>query len=232
MSVTSGGTASKPCSNGGRSLLGGRFGRNGRRLLAVELAVLPPPRPDRTFEIGRIDDDADESVFLHRIVGRPHLERHLMVLAKVDRLDVLALAQVPEMNAMAILVGKQILGNDAVLELWRQRPFARDHVVTRQVPPEIVVLILRTTVDLVTADDVERLAIHEENSRRAVGAVLAAAAERRHVDAFRPAVDRVRARITGLCEHLFRLDDLVNLRLGRVRFGVDRHRSATTAGPG
>ena len=52
------------------------------------------------------------------------------------------------------------------------------------------------------------------------GAVLAAAAERADVDAFRPAMDGMRPRIAGLPEYLLRLDDLVDLRLGRMRLRI------------
>ena len=52
-------------------------------------------------------------------------------------------------------------------------------------------------------------------------AVGTAAAERADVDAVGSAVDRVRARIAGLVQDLFRLDDLVNLGLCWMRLGID-----------
>src|SRR5450631_3520384 len=71
-------------------------------------------------------------------------------------------------------------------------------------------------VDLPAAQDIERLAIHDEDAWRPVGAVLPAAAERADVYAFRTAMDRVGPRVAGLLEHLLGLDDLVNLRLGGI----------------
>ena len=176
----------------------------------MELAALAPPGPDRAFEVGGVDDHAEEAVFLDRIVRRADLQRHLVVGAQVDGLHVAARAQIPEMEPVAVFVGEQVLGHDAVLELRRQPPFAGHHVVARQVPPEIVVLLLRPAVDLPAADHVEGFAVHDEDARRPVGAVRAAAAQGGDVDALRPAMDGVRARIAGLPEHLLRLDDLVD----------------------
>ena len=66
-----------------------------------------------------------------------------------------------------------------ILELWRQAPFAADHVIARQVPPEIVMLALLAAIRLVAAEDLEGFAIHDECARRTVGAVLATAAQGR-----------------------------------------------------
>jgi hypothetical protein len=54
----------------------------------VELAAFAPPRPDRAFEVGCVDDDTEKAVLADRIVSRAYLERHLMVGTKVDGLDV------------------------------------------------------------------------------------------------------------------------------------------------
>ncbi len=120
------------------------------------------------------------------------------------------------MDAVAVLVGQQILGDDPVLELRRQAPFGTDHVVARQVPPEVVVLVLRAAVHFVAADHVERLAIHDEDARRPVGPILAAATEGRDIDALGPAMDGMGAGIAGLGENLLGLDDLVDFRLQRI----------------
>ena len=77
----------------------------------MELAVFAPG-PDRAFEIGRVDHDADEPVFARRVVRGPHFERHLMIRAEIDRLHVAPRAQVPEMQAMPVFVREQILGHD------------------------------------------------------------------------------------------------------------------------
>ena len=221
MSVTSGGTAPKPCRSGGSWSFGRGLGRDRRRLLDVKLAALAPPGPDRAFEVGGVDHDAHEAVLANRIVRRAHFQRHLMVGAEIDGLDISPGPQIPEVDPMAIFVREQILRHDAVLELRWQRPFARHHVVARQIPPEVIVQVLRATIDLPAPEDLERLAVHDEDARRSIGAVLAAAAERADVNAFRPAMNRVGPRVAGFPEDLLRLDDLVNLRLGGIRLGVD-----------
>src|SRR5215470_6816207 len=102
------------------------------------------------------------------------------------------------MDPMAILVREQIFRDDPVLELRRQPPFTCHHVVAWQVPPEIIVQVLGSAIDLPAAEDVKRLAVHNEHARWAIGAILAAAAERTDVDAFWTAMDRVGPRVTSL----------------------------------
>ena len=132
-----------------------------------------------------------------------------------------ARTQIPEVNSVAIFIAEQILGNDAFLELRWQRPFARYHVVAWQVPPEIVVLVLRSPVHLPAAEHIERLAVHDEDSWRADCPVWPTTADRGDIDAFRPTMDRVGPGIARLAEYLLRLDDLVDLCLCGVRLGVD-----------
>jgi hypothetical protein len=54
--------------------------------------VKAPPGPDRTFEVRCVDYDAEEAMLPRGIVGRPHLERHLMIGAEIDGLHVAAAA--------------------------------------------------------------------------------------------------------------------------------------------
>src|SRR6516164_11703845 len=145
-----------------------------------------------------------------------HFERHLVIGAEIDGLDVAPRAQIPEMKGVAVFIRQQVLRDNSVLELRRQRPLAGHHVIARQIPPEIVMPGLRTAVDLPATEDLEGLAIHDEHAWRTVRAILAAAAERADVNAFRSAMDGVRPRVARLLEHFLRFDDLVNLRLGRV----------------
>src|SRR5205085_2368549 len=70
--------------------------------------------------------------------------------------------------------------------------------------------------DLPAAEDVKRLAVHDEHARWPIGAILTAAAERADVDAFGTAMDSVGPRIAGLLEDLVGLDDLVNFCLGWI----------------
>src|SRR5713226_8417627 len=118
-----------------------------------------------------------------------------MVGTEIDRLNVTPGPEIPEVDPMAVLVREQILRHDPILELRRQPPFARHHVVTRQVPPEIIVQVLGAAVDLPAAQDIECLAVHDEDAGRPGSAVLATAAERADVYAFRTAMNRVRARV-------------------------------------
>lgn len=169
MSVTSGGTAPKPCRSGGSTSASAASGGI--------VAVFSPPRPNGTFQISGIDDDAEKTVFPRGIVGRPHLKRHLVIGVKINRLHIAARPQIPKMDLMPIFVGQQIFRNDAVLKLRWQGPFTRHHVVAGQVPPEIIVKLLRSPIDFPTAENIESLTIHNEDARRSIGAVASNAAQ-------------------------------------------------------
>src|SRR5689334_9853366 len=76
-------------------------------------------------------------------------------------------------------------------------------------------------IELPPSEHLECLAIHDEDAGRSVGTVLAATAERRDVNAFRPAMNGVWPRVSRLPEDFLRLDDLVDRCLGGVRLGID-----------
>ena len=197
------------------------FRRDRCGFLDPEFFAVTPPGPDRTFEIGRVDDNAEEAVFAGGIVCGTHFEGHLVIGAEIDRLNVAARSQVPEVNAVAVLVREQVFGNDAVLELRRKTPLAAHHIISRQVPPKVIVQGLRAAVDLPAAEDFECLAIDDEDARGAIGAVGPGAAERAHINAIRAAVDRVRPGIARLVKHFFGLNDFVDFCFGRMRLRID-----------
>src|SRR5271169_3472682 len=143
-----------------------------------------------------------------------------MVGAEIDRLDISSSTEIPEVDPMAILVCEQILRHDSVLELRWQRPLARHHVVTRQIPPEVIMQGLGTTIDLPPPEDIECLAVHDEDARRSIGTILATTTESADVNAFRSAVNCMGPRVTGLFEDFLRFDNFVNLRLGGIRFRI------------
>ena len=116
MSVTSGGTVPNPCKKRGSwSLDAGSAGSSPS--FRWELAAFAPPGPDRTFKVRGVDHDAQEPILANRVVRGAHFERHLVIGAKVDGLDIAPGPEVPEMDPVAILVREQIFGDDPVLEL-------------------------------------------------------------------------------------------------------------------
>ena len=194
-----------------------RDGVDGDRLFRLPFAVfIAPPGKDRALQVGGVDHHAAEPVFPDRVVGGADFQRHLVVLAKVQRLDHLACAQIPEVDGVAVFVAQQVFGHDSVFELRRQAPFGTDHVVARQVPPEVIVLVLNAAVHLVAALNFEGLAVHDEDAGGAVGAILATAAKGRDIDAFGAAMDGVGAGIARLGHQLFGFDDLVDLEVHRI----------------
>src|SRR5260370_31663986 len=143
-----------------------------------------------------------------------------MVGTEIDRLNVTPGPEIPEVDPMAVLVREKILRHDPVLELRRQPPLARPHVVAWQMPPEVIVQVLGTTIDLPASENIECLTVHNEDAGRPIGTILAAATKGADVNAFRPAMDRVGPRVAGLLKDFIGLDDLVNICLGGIRLRI------------
>lgn len=95
------------------------------------------------------------------------------------------------MSLVPILVREQIFRDNAVFKLRRQSPFARHHVVTRKVPPEVVMQALGAAVDLPPTENIECLTVHDEHTGWPIRAILAAAAKRADIDAFGATMNRM-----------------------------------------
>jgi len=71
-------------------------------------------------------------------VRRPQLERHLVLGAKIDFLEMAALAQVPDVEPVAVVAFDQTFEAEPVLEHIWGAPLAADADVIADVPPEVV----------------------------------------------------------------------------------------------
>ncbi len=180
---------------------------------------LAVPVPHRRGEILDGDHDADEAVLLARVVRGPELEHHLVLVADVELLHVLAVLQVPHVHGVAVLAAEELLGDDAALEHRRRRPLARDERALVQVPTEVVLVALRAGLVLRRAERLERLAVEPEQPARLVRTVRAA--ETAHVDRVGAAMRGVGARVAGLRRELVGLDRLHDLRRARVVLHVE-----------
>src|SRR5258708_932000 len=77
---------------------------------------------------------------------------------------------------------------------------------------------LTAAVDFPLTEDFERLAIKHENAARALAFGIS---ERANVNGFRPAVNRVRARIIRARKNFLRLYHFDDLRISRVGLRID-----------
>ena len=114
---------------------------------------------------------------------------------------------------VAILAGEQQLRVEPVLHHVRRSPFAGDHHLLSEVPPEVVREVLRPPLALPRAAHLERLVIEHEDS---AGPVAVRRAERVEVDAVGTAVHRVRRGVARLAHHFLPLDHLHQLRRRRI----------------
>src|SRR5258708_7391427 len=177
------------------------------------------PEPDRGRQVLDADDNADEPVLPRRIVGRAQLERHLMLVAQVDGLDVIARLHVPEMQPVAVLPAEQELRHDPVLDHRRGGPFRGDQDVVVDVPPQVSGEGLVAAVRLELAEYLEAGVVKQRAAAWPLGAV--GTAEAGHVQVARSAVDRMRARVAGSHAELLGPEHLDDLRGRWVVLGVE-----------
>src|SRR5271165_4236208 len=90
--------------------------------LNLPCSVLPMPEPNRGAQILERDDDTRKSICLGGVVRGAHFENHLVLLAKLERLNVASLAQIPNMRLMTISALQEFFGNDAVFDLVGRAP--------------------------------------------------------------------------------------------------------------
>src|SRR6478672_13447731 len=94
----------------------------------------------------------------------PQLEWHLVLRPQVQHFAMASFIQVPDMERMSILAAEQQLGIHPVFHHLRRAPFAGDHGVMSQVPPEIVGQVLRSTISLPSSLDLKRFRIKNKDS--------------------------------------------------------------------
>ena len=140
-----------------------------------------------------------------------------MLSAQVHRLPVAAPAHIPEVEVVTELLAHHVFQPDAVLVHLRRSPFAGDHSIQTDVPPEIVGQLLRAPVKFPRADWLEGVVVKEHD---ATGRATVGRAQRADVDGIGAAVDGVGAAVTGPL-YLCGLNGLDDAGPHRVGLGVD-----------
>src|ERR1700686_2286307 len=93
-------------------------------------------------------------------------QHHLLLGAKIERLHVPPLAQIPNMQRVTIAALQQNFGVHSLFDHVRRAPLAADERVISQVPPEVVTEILRSAIDFPLSQYVEALRIEDKNAAR------------------------------------------------------------------
>src|SRR6516165_5229488 len=89
-----------------------------------------------------------------------------MLGAEVEFLEMAALAQIPHVQAMAIIAFDQALKAQPVLEHLGRAPFGCYRDIVAEMPPEVIAEILWAAVDLPLAKHIEVLVVEQENPTR------------------------------------------------------------------
>ncbi len=176
-------------------------------------AVLGMPVPDRAGE-GRRHEAAGAG----RIVQATNLQRHQALGAQVDRLEVTALLEVPDIQSLAVLPCVDVIELKAGLINLGRRPLTGDQDIEARLIPEVVHQRLRALLLLPAAQHLERLGVERREPARRIAVGIAQHAH--HHDAAREAVRGVRPAVAGLPDDLLRLDHFGDLRLARIALHV------------
>ena len=71
-------------------------------------------------------------------MGRAQFQDHLLLLAQVNGLSMLAPPEIPDMHLVPVAAREEGLRINSILDFVRSAPFAGDQRVMSEVPPEIV----------------------------------------------------------------------------------------------
>src|SRR6516225_11074293 len=107
----------------------------------------------------------------------------------------LALGEIPEMQAPAVFAAKQNFRHQSIFKCIGRAPLASDHGIEAEMPPCVVTKLLRAAIDFPAAERLEGLVIHNKDT---AGRLAVLVAERGHIDAARAAVHGVGPRVAGL----------------------------------
>ena len=78
------------------------------------------------------------------------------------------LAKVPNMKTVAVLGAEEQLGIQPAFYHVGSTPFASQHSVVPQVPPEVVSEVLRAAIDLPAPQHLERVMIEDQDATRSI----------------------------------------------------------------
>src|SRR5580698_9354527 len=146
----------------------GCLGRNVDHFRYAPFAIVAMPNPNRSGQIFQRYHYAKKSISPTRIVRRAKLESHLVLGAQIQCLKVTTLSQIPHMQRVAVATLQQDFGIHASFHHLRRSPFAGNHGVEAQMPPEIVGKKLRPAVDFPFPQNLKAVGIHDENSARPI----------------------------------------------------------------
>src|ERR1700691_477213 len=196
----------------------GGLGGNFDHFLHATFAVLAMPNPNGSGQIFQRYHYAKESIRAARIVGRAKLERHLVLGAQIQCLKVTTLAQIPDMQGVAVAPLQKNFWVHAVFHHVRRSPLAGNHGVKPQMPPEVVGKELRPTVDFPFPQNLKAVRIHDENSTRPLSR---SGAQRAAENSVRTAMHRVRPAVARTFSKDVGFNHLDDFRTSRLGLRID-----------
>src|SRR5215813_2748267 len=126
-------------------------------------------------------------------------------------------AQIPDMNAAPILATEENLRFQPFLEGVGSPPFAGDHRVVAEMPPEVVGQVLWPPVHFPLSKHIEGFTIEQKDASWPASLLRSQSA---HIDAFWPTMNGMGPGVSGAFHDFFRFDDLDDFRFAWIRFGI------------
>src|SRR5215469_2248072 len=83
-----------------------RFSRNFDHFCCAPMTIIAFPQPNRRRKVRQRNDNSGKAECLGRVMRRSQFEDHLMFLTKIDRLLVLPLSKVPNVQLVTVAAGK------------------------------------------------------------------------------------------------------------------------------
>ena len=114
------------------------------------MTIIPLPQPDRCREVFERNDNSGKAKRPRRVMRRAQFQNHLMFFTEINRLLVLPLSKVPNVQLVTVTTGKQMFRIEPVLQFVWDTPFTTNQCVVPQMPPEIISQFLRSTIDFPT----------------------------------------------------------------------------------
>src|SRR5262249_2748005 len=124
----------------------GRLRRNLNHFPDIPIAIVAIPQPDRTVAVLRRSHPLDEAIGFRRVMSWSKLKYQLLLRPQIERLLMPSTTQIPDMNAAPIFATEENLRFQPFLKHVGSPPFAGDHRVVTEMPPEVIGQVLWSPV--------------------------------------------------------------------------------------
>src|SRR5262249_25057886 len=158
------------------------------------------------------------TIGFRRVMSGSKLKYQLLIRPQIERLLMPSTTQIPDMNAAPIFATEENLRFQPFLKHVGSPPFAGDHRVVTEMPPEVIGQVLWSPVHFPLSKRLEGFTIDQEDASWPASLWRPQSAD---IDAFRPTMNGMGPGVAGAFHDFFRLDDLDDFGFAGIRFGIE-----------